>query len=124
VNTLSIIIGLVVILSLASFFLQHISVVMNSSPVIPQPQPLYPSVPPPQSNSSKIGKKINVSFWLAIVFVVLSTPLAYKATNALLFTFMSNPMDVVSELGCPTTKGIVVHTVVFFIVAFVMLRDV
>jgi hypothetical protein len=89
-------------------------------PSIPQPQPLYPSG---QQNDAKIGKKIKIAFWLAIAFVVLNTPVAYKATSAILFTFMNKPFEILSEMGCPTTQGIVLHTIVFFIVAFVLISS-
>lgn len=56
-----------------------------------------------------IGLKAKYSFYSALVFFLVANPETYKVTQMLfggLFT--------VSNGGCPTPVGLMLHTVVFF----------
>jgi hypothetical protein len=58
-------------------------------------------------------EKLGISFYAAVLFVVVSLPITYSITNSIspvkLYDFASN---------CPTFWGHLVHTLVFFLITY------
>jgi hypothetical protein len=54
--------------------------------------------------------KISATIQSIIVFLIVSLPTTYKLTNGLLGGIIGKLAD---ESGCPTTLGLVVHSLVF-----------
>lgn len=103
---------------------------------IPNPAPNNDMIPPPMSGrlapapaptvqvvSTKAadlstGRKFKVATFLTLAFVLLSHPQAYKIMNYII-TLRGDP--ILNEFGQPTWFGIILHTVIFFIVALILL---
>lgn len=64
---------------------------------------------------SSLASKAAIAAPAALLFLVLNTPLAYQLTNALL------PAATAVE-RCPTAWGIVLHSMIFFLVTFLTMR--
>ena len=77
-----------------------------------------------ETSSLKMGRKIKATFYSAILFIILSYSGTYRVTNNILSAFMNSNFEVVNEEGCPTMKGLFLHTVLFFIVAFFFINNV
>lgn len=97
------------------------------------PQPVYASHMYPQyatmQHSSRgadqqIGRKIKATFLCAVAFVILSYGGTYRVINNIAGTFTSTPFGGVTDDGCPTIKGVFLHTVLFFIIAFFFISNV
>ena len=58
-----------------------------------------------------LGLKAKYSFYSALVFFLLACPETYKVTQTVFGSLFT-----VSNGGCPTPAGLILHTVVFFIV--------
>jgi len=54
--------------------------------------------------------KISATIQSVIAFLIVSLPFTYKVTNGLLGGIIGKLAD---ESGCPTTLGLVVHSLVF-----------
>jgi purine-cytosine permease-like protein len=98
-------------------------------PQYPQPifaNHMYPSygMQQAESPSLKMGRKIRATFYAALLFVVLSFGGTYRVTNNVLSALMNRNFEIVNETGCPTMKGILLHTVVFFVIAFFFINNV
>jgi hypothetical protein len=95
---------------------------------LPPPMPLSPLLPPMPSlqdtPSLKMGRRIKATFYCAVLFVILSYNGTYRVINNLVSTLMNTPFEGVNEAGCPTTKGIFLHTVIFFVVAFFFVSNI
>lgn len=59
--------------------------------------------------------KGRTSLQAALLFFVVGNPVLYKLTGKLLG-------DWVATNGCPTTAGVVLHSVVFFILTFLIMK--
>lgn len=55
------------------------------------------------------GQKLNISLSSAALFILVSLPFTYKLTNNLVNTFSG---------GCPTTLGVILHSIVFFLLTY------
>jgi hypothetical protein len=64
-----------------------------------------------------LKKKIFISILSAILFFVLSLPFTYKLVNMLTIKM---GIDIEAD-GCPNIKGIAVHSVVLFLVTFILM---
>lgn len=64
-----------------------------------------------------LKKKILISILSGILFLVLSLPFTYSLINT--FTIKMG-LDIESG-GCPNMKGVVVHSVVFILVTFILM---
>jgi hypothetical protein len=64
-----------------------------------------------QKEKLSLGKKITYSFYSAILFFFLSSPSLYTFINNL---YGSN--ITMSDNGCPNYNGLIVHTVLYFII--------
>jgi hypothetical protein len=58
-----------------------------------------------------IGLKAKYSFYSALVFFLVANPETYKVTQ-----MVFGSLFTVSNGGCPTPIGLMLHTVVFFII--------
>ncbi len=63
------------------------------------------------SSGLSLGLKAKYSFYSALVFFLVANPETYKITQMLFGT-----MFTTSNGGCPTPLGLLLHTIVFFIV--------
>lgn len=72
---------------------------------------------PKQDRST--GQKINQAFYLTILFLVLSN--SYKFLNNAYYLW-SNQSVLIDEVDCPTLKGYVFVSVIFFIAALWLLK--
>jgi len=63
-----------------------------------------------------MNPKILYSIQAALVFLVISSPFVYKLTDSL----FGNIFDI-SVNGCPTIAGLLLHTVVYGLVVYVMM---
>ena len=59
-----------------------------------------------------IGLKAKYSFYSALVFFLIACPETYKVTQML----FGGWLFTTSNGGCPTPLGLILHTVLFFIV--------
>jgi hypothetical protein len=62
-----------------------------------------------------LGKKIKYSFYSALIFFFISAPVMYQLTNKI----NSHLFNVVDQSGCPRNSGLLLHTVIFFIIIFI-----
>ena len=65
------------------------------------------------------GQKINQAFYLTILFLILSN--SYKFLNNAYYLW-SNQSVLIDEVDCPTLKGYVFVSVIFFIAALWLLK--
>jgi hypothetical protein len=63
------------------------------------------------SSGLSLGLKAKYSFYSALVFFLIANPETYKMTQSLFGYFFTT-----SSGGCPTPFGLLLHTVLFFIV--------
>ena len=54
----------------------------------------------------KLGRKESATLQAILVFFILSHPMLYRLTNSLVG-------GLASSSGCPTTVGLIVHSLVF-----------
>jgi hypothetical protein len=63
-------------------------------------------------------KKLMATFLSVIVFAIIASPFTYKLTNRILGGVVGSLAD---PSGCPTILGLVVHSVVFGIIVFLLM---
>jgi len=61
-----------------------------------------------------VGKKFKYSFFSALIFFFISSPVMYQLMNSI----HGNLFKVSDENGCPSSSGLLLHTLMFFIVIF------
>lgn len=77
---------------------------------------VYTNTSAKTESEKKIGEKINQAFFLTIAFLVLSN--SYKFFDNMNYMFTQRNFDFVMEqTGSPTTKGYVIISILFFLVA-------
>ncbi len=64
------------------------------------------------------NQKLMATLLSIIVFVIISSPFTYKLTNSILGGVIGSLAD---PSGCPTILGLVVHSVVFGIIVFLLM---
>lgn len=57
-------------------------------------------------------EKWNISIFSAVIFIAIVNPYTYRLTDALLSSFIG----ALQVNGCPTTLGLILHTIVFTLV--------
>ena len=62
-----------------------------------------------------LGKKIKYSFYSALIFFFISSPVMYQITNK----FNSYSFNILDQAGCPSNSGLLLHTIIFFIIIFI-----
>jgi hypothetical protein len=64
-------------------------------------------------------RKMQISLYSAVLFLVISSPQLYKFTDKI---FSTLGVDLADLNGCPTTQGLLLHTIVFGIVVYLSMR--
>ena len=67
-------------------------------------------------NGTKQKKKFVIALVMSLLFFVISNPYTYRVVRRALGSFIASPT------GCPTQLGVVVHTGVFFLLAWGMMN--
>lgn len=62
------------------------------------------------------GALIRIIIIATALFIVFSQRVLYKITNKASQYMMSTPIHIIDEMGSPTTKGVFVHALLFFII--------
>jgi len=71
--------------------------------------PIYAHCP---EKELSVGKKFKYSFYSALIFFFISSPIMYQLMNRI-----HGSIFVVSdENGCPSNSGLLLHTILFFII--------
>jgi hypothetical protein len=76
-----------------------------------------------------LSKKLQHSLTLAVVFFVLSSPLTYRLIDKLVGGVVTGlvpqlePVFKVAQAGCPTTYGLALHSLAFFLVSYYLLHS-
>ncbi len=65
-----------------------------------------------------IALKAKYSFYSALVFFLVANPETYKVIQKVLGGVLG---EIASSSGCPTSLGLFLHTIVFFIVIFALM---
>ena len=63
------------------------------------------------SSGLPLGLKAKYSFYSALVFFLVANPETYKMTQSLFGALFTT-----SNGGCPTPLGLLLHTILFFII--------
>lgn len=61
-----------------------------------------------------LTQKIVISAIAAIVFLIIAAPFTYGLTNKI-------GLKTEKADGCPSTQGLIIHTIVFFLVVFLIM---
>ena len=80
----------------------------------------YQPVSIPRTEKQK-GKLFKIAFLITIGFVVLSHHVIYRVVNSIWSAFTGKAHEITCEIGCPTTHGVLLHSVVFFLYVLVIL---
>lgn len=62
------------------------------------------------------SKKARISILAALIFFVIANPKTYKVMRDVLGDW------VASSTGCPTTKGLILHTLVYLVITYVLMK--
>lgn len=57
-------------------------------------------------------KKWQITLFSTFIFIIIINPYTYNLTNSLL----QNTIGQLSNNGCPTNLGIIIHTIVFALI--------
>lgn len=63
-------------------------------------------------NGKKQEEKFMISLMSAAIFYIIANPETFKLVSKLLGNWVAGPQ------GCPTLLGLVVHTIVFFLITW------
>ena len=69
-----------------------------------------------QQRDRSMGQKIHAAFYGAVLFILLSLPVAYRVSQSVFNVLAADPMAVLGEGGGPTMAGIVMHSVLFMVI--------
>jgi len=64
-----------------------------------------------------MSQEVKASVVAAVLFLVISSPQLYKLTHSVVGNQLALAVN-----GCPTTAGLLVHTVVFGVVTFMVMK--
>jgi len=76
-----------------------------------------------------ISKKLQHSLIMAVLFFVVSSPITYRLVDSVISGVVGSLIPhyadffKIAQAGCPTTYGILVHTVVFFLISYFMVHQ-
>jgi hypothetical protein len=73
--------------------------------------PIYAHCP---EKELSLAKKFKYSFFSALIFFFVSSPIMYQIMN----NMNSNLFIVADQNGCPSSSGLLLHTMIFFILIF------
>jgi hypothetical protein len=74
--------------------------------------PIYTHCPEKQLS---MGKKLKYSFFSALIFFFISSPIMYQLMNRI----HGHLFIIANEHGCPSNSGLLLHTFLFFILIFI-----
>ena len=66
----------------------------------------------------KLTQKHSATLQAVFLFFLISNPFTYRLTNSLLSGLVGRLSD---PSGCPTSKGILVHSVVFGLIVYALM---
>jgi hypothetical protein len=73
--------------------------------------PIYAHCP---EKELSVGKKLKYSFFSALIFFFISSPIMYQ-----LMSRLNGNLFVVADVnGCPSNSGLLLHTLIFFLIIF------
>jgi hypothetical protein len=64
-------------------------------------------------------KKVRITLVAMLLFLLISSPFVYRLVDGLL----GKVVDVADMSGCPTTAGLLIHTLVFGLVVYLLMRS-
>jgi len=73
--------------------------------------------------------KVKAALTAGILFFIISSPTTYKFVDSLLGGIITSIIPsmrsvfTLAESGCPTTQGLIVHSVVFALVVYFLMRS-
>ena len=100
---------------------------VNMQEPVQKPPPLSAftksaQVSPVSPHEKRVGQKIKIAFVLTVFFIVLQLhPVLAFLDRAYGMIFMS-PFELANEYGCPTLKGILFVSIIFFIIVLLWIR--
>ena len=63
-----------------------------------------------------IGKKVKYSFYAALIFFFVSSPMMYQTMQK-----MNGHLILVADAaGCPSNSGLILHTFIYFLIIFIV----
>ena len=62
-----------------------------------------------------LGKKIKYSFYAALIFFFVSSPMMYQTMQKL----NGHIINVSDPAGCPSNSGLILHTFIYFLIIFI-----
>ena len=62
------------------------------------------------------GQRFRIAFVSTIFFIILSSPATYRLTNQLYQAITNKMYQIVGEDSKATFKGIVIHSIIFFLI--------
>lgn len=68
---------------------------------------------------ASLSTQISATLQSIVVFLIISAPMTYKITNGLLGGLVGKLAD---SSGCPTTVGLIVHSVVFGLIVYGLMQ--
>jgi len=74
-----------------------------------------------QVHDKGIGALIRIILLSTVFFIILSQPVLYKITHKAAQYLLSVPFEIMGNEGCPTTKGILLHAAIFFVIMLFVL---
>jgi hypothetical protein len=66
---------------------------------------------------SSFYEKLGISAFSAIIFALINLPASYGLSSKYV------RQDIIDLSGCPTSKGILIHTIVFLVLSFLMMGN-
>ena len=67
-------------------------------------------------NGKKQQQKFNISLMSALLFFIIANPDTFRLMRSILGSWVSGPN------GCPTTAGLILHTIVFMLITWGMMN--
>lgn len=66
---------------------------------------------------SNFNEKLGISVYSALIFTLVNLPATYGLTDEHVSS------GIVDETGCPTAKGVLIHTIVFMVLSFLTMGN-
>jgi hypothetical protein len=73
---------------------------------------------PKRTYTMKLTGKTSAALQAALLFFIISNPMTYKIVDSLLGFLLGR---IAGPSGCPTNTGLIVHTIVFGLVAYALM---
>ena len=75
-----------------------------------------------------MNSKLKAALTAGILFFIISSPATYSLVDSLVGKLLRSVIPgsasffTLAESGCPTTQGLIVHSVVFAVVVYLMMK--